>query len=586
MKQLFNKYFFFVLLMLLFHKHSFAFQTQDTTTVNKKLDSANSFYNKADYEKAIQHANEGANIAKQLKYLKGIAWAHNILANVYLRQGNFSKANEEALVTLKTNEKSLNQKGMYSSLLLLGNIFFSTNNYKKAKDYFKRALIVAKSISYNNGIAKSSMNLGLVFNELNEKDSAINQIKLAITYFNIVKDTTSLGMAYANIGVIYFDKKNWNLALNNYELASKIAIANNDLYTLAGLKINIGSTLLELNKLSLAEKSIKEGLTVANKMNAQPIMVEANNILSNIYEKQGLYAKALAHFKTASKLSDSISLAEQTLAIEESNAKLENEKKDKDIALLMKEKQMQQLALVANTRKQFINRIIIASCTIVLGLIISIILYTNKKKQIARLAYIENERVKAELKGLKSQLNPHALFNSLNTIYFQMDEDIEAAKESILTYADILRYQLYKSNVDFIDLETEIEYLKKFIDIQKLRLSERCQLNVSIDETFKELKIAPLLIMTIVENAFKHVSNFKERSNFITVSLKRLESHIELITENSIFYFNHLESVKGEGGVGLTNLKKRLELIYPNEHQLEYYSNNEIFHVKLVVHAK
>jgi tetratricopeptide (TPR) repeat protein len=587
MKHISNKIFYLILLILFFHKHSLAFQIQDTTTVNLKLDSANSFYNKADYQKAIQLANEGAVVSEQIKYLKGTAWAHNILANVYLRQGNFSKANEEGLITLKTNEISKNQKGMYSSLLLLGNIFFSTNNYKKAKDYFKRALIIAKSIAYNKGMAKSSMNLGLVFNELNEKDSALNQIQLAITYFNMLKDSSSLGMAYSNVGVIYFDKKNWNLALKNYELASKIAFAKKDLHTLSGLKINIGSTLLELKKLSPAEKSVQDGLLIATEINAAPSIVEAHTILSNIYEKQGYYDKALASFKTASKLSDSISLAEQTLAIEETNAKFENEKKDRDIALLIKEKQMQQLEIVANTRKQSINRIVVAACTIVLGLIISIFLYVNKKKQIARLAYIENGRVKAELKGLKSQLNPHALFNSLNTIYFQMDEDIEAAKESILTYADILRYQLYKSNVDFIDLQTEIEYLKKFIDIQKLRLSERCQLNVSIDDTLNELTIAPLVIMTIVENAFKHVSNFKERSNFITISLTRLGSDIQLITENSIFHFNHQESVKIEGGgVGLSNLKQRLELIYPNKHKLEYFEKNEIFHVKLVIHAK
>lgn len=569
-----------------FIRFTTAFAATDTIAINNKLDSANLFYNQGIYKNAIALAVTGAQLSTKLNYIQGIARSHNILANVYLRQGDFSKANAEALITLKANEAGNNKKGMCQSFLLLGNIFFSTSELEKAKAYFKKSLMIAKDIQYNTGIAKLYMNLGVVFIEQKNKDSALYYLNDAIKVLKLTNDTANLSSAYANIGVIYFDDKQWALSLENYQQAEKLALANNDQYTLASLKINIGSIFYEQGNLPIAKRYITKGLKLSRQIDAIPVVAEAHSLLAGIYEKEQQYRKALFHFKISKNLADSMVSAEKMQAIADINSKYESEKKDKAISLLNKEKELQQLAMEANTKKQTNNIILIISCFLLALLVLMFLLYTHRQKQLSSIKSMENERVTAELVGLKSQLNPHVLFNSLNTIYFQIDQDTEAAKQTILKYADILRYQLYKSNVDFIDIATEIEYLKKFIDIQQLRMSQRCQLNVTIDDELKEQKIAPLLIITIVENAFKHVTNLKERNNYIAISLRKTGKEIELITENSAFNVNAQNGTGTDGGLGLVNLKKRLQLIYPNQHSLEYFFDQDIFHVKLLIHAR
>lgn len=182
-----------------------------------------------------------------------------------------------------------------------------------------------------------------------------------------------------------------------------------------------------------------------------------------------------------------------------------------------------------------------------------------------------NDQLQAELKFLKAQLHPHFLFNALNTIYFQMDEDVVAAKRSVELFSALIRYQLYDQQ-QTVPVRQELDYLESFISLQKLRASERLNLQVHFDPELQGQIIYPLLFFPLVENAFKYVGG--EYRLEIKAILKGNEIVFEV--ENDI-----PPAIDKTGGIGLENLQRRLALLYPGKHKLAIEKTETIFKVRL-----
>ncbi|MFA6335450.1 MAG: histidine kinase [Bacteroidales bacterium] len=181
---------------------------------------------------------------------------------------------------------------------------------------------------------------------------------------------------------------------------------------------------------------------------------------------------------------------------------------------------------------------------------------------------IEKEKAAAELKNLKSQLNPHFLFNTLNNIYSLVSINPAQAQYAILSLSQLLRYVLYDNNQLTLPLSKELSFVKSYIELMTLRLSEKVKLSVSIPdpEEDKGLLIAPLLFITLIENAFKHgISPTGESKIDILIELNELNT-ITCKIENS--YYPKSDMDRSGSGIGLENLRKRLDLIYPGKYLL------------------
>ena len=187
---------------------------------------------------------------------------------------------------------------------------------------------------------------------------------------------------------------------------------------------------------------------------------------------------------------------------------------------------------------------------------------------------VTNDHLQTELKFLKSQYHPHFLFNALNTIYFQMDEDLPGAKRSIEKFSELLRYQLYDQQQK-VPVTNEMEYLQSFIDLQKVRSSDKLQMNVSLDKKLNGQLVYPLLFLPLVENAFKFVGgNYR-----MNIQAGVMRKQIIFRVENSTPDFE--PSVERKGGIGLENLKRRLDLLYPEKHSLYAQKENDAFVAEL-----
>ncbi|MGZ5133537.1 MAG: sensor histidine kinase [Flavitalea sp.] len=182
---------------------------------------------------------------------------------------------------------------------------------------------------------------------------------------------------------------------------------------------------------------------------------------------------------------------------------------------------------------------------------------------------ITNDQLQTELKFLKAQYHPHFLFNALNTIYFQMDENVPAAKQSIEKFSELLRYQIYDQQ-QTVPISQEIEYLKNFIELQRLRSSDKLRLHVNFDQSLHGEQVYPLLFLPLVENAFKYVGGDYE----IRISALKDKEKVLFKVENSVA--NHSKAFK-HGGIGLDNLKRRLELLYPGSHEFQVQNSESNF---------
>ncbi|WP_338766929.1 histidine kinase [Bernardetia sp. ABR2-2B] len=197
------------------------------------------------------------------------------------------------------------------------------------------------------------------------------------------------------------------------------------------------------------------------------------------------------------------------------------------------------------------------------------------RKADKRNSQLEKENLQSEVHFLKAQLNPHFLFNALNSIYFQVNKSQEEAQESILTFSEMLRYQLYDCAIERVELRQEIEYLKNYLSMESLRKGDRVCIKTDFDVENQSVLISPLLFLPLVENACKWVSMEKEENNFITIILKIKDNILFFSVENS--RSEQILPTQNKGGIGQQNLARRLELLYPKKHRLSFQQNPQTY---------
>jgi LytS/YehU family sensor histidine kinase len=202
---------------------------------------------------------------------------------------------------------------------------------------------------------------------------------------------------------------------------------------------------------------------------------------------------------------------------------------------------------------------------------------TNK-----RLTELQKEKTETELKALKGQINPHFLFNSLNGIYSLALKRSEKTAEIVLKLSDIMRYIIYEASDNFVDLKKEVKYLQDYIALQKLRSDNRATITVDISGDLENKQIAPLLFFPLVENSFKHGIKGETGKSFVTLSMVVGENSITCMIENNKGITDNVEN-NAYRGIGLDNVRQRLQLIYPNKHQMNITKSEDKFKVEITI---
>lgn len=195
---------------------------------------------------------------------------------------------------------------------------------------------------------------------------------------------------------------------------------------------------------------------------------------------------------------------------------------------------------------------------------------------------VEKEKLAIELNSLKSQVNPHFLFNSLNSIYSQALAKSEQTPDTVLELSNLLRYMLYEVGEAKVDLGKEVEMMENYVELQKLRADASSDISFQVNGHDLDKKVAPLLFFPLIENSFKHGVKGVSDQAYVHILLESTEKEISFEIENNKGDVDDMEQGK-YGGIGLENVKRRLSLIYPGKHKFAIEDGDDIYRVTLKI---
>ncbi|GAB3657100.1 histidine kinase [Echinicola sediminis] len=218
-------------------------------------------------------------------------------------------------------------------------------------------------------------------------------------------------------------------------------------------------------------------------------------------------------------------------------------------------------------KDDFINVFMLLVLFLALGISTSVAAVQKWQSDEALRRELDQQRINSELSYLKAQINPHFFFNTLNNIYSLTNIDVERARIALHKLSRMMRYVLYETEKDQTLLSKEIDFIKDFIELMKLRISEKVTVDLHIQEKFEDRVIAPMLLLPFVENCFKHGISSKQPST-IFIKIESRENMLILETANTIFPKNPNSPESVHKGIGLTNTQRRLSLLYSNKHEL------------------
>lgn len=194
---------------------------------------------------------------------------------------------------------------------------------------------------------------------------------------------------------------------------------------------------------------------------------------------------------------------------------------------------------------------------------------------------LQAQTLQSELKFLKSQINPHFLFNTLNSLYALTLKKSDLAPEIVLKLSEMMRYMLYECNVPMVTLEKEVNYLKNYLELEKLRQGKRMKINLDIHGEIANQRIAPLLFIPFVENSFKHGVSNQISEGFVNILIQVEQQVLDVTIENSKAPTRPSINGKKSGGIGLVNVRRRLNILYPDRHELSIDQDPNTYRVNL-----
>ncbi len=231
--------------------------------------------------------------------------------------------------------------------------------------------------------------------------------------------------------------------------------------------------------------------------------------------------------------------------------------------------------LVMNQQNIFLVLFTIAGGTTIIKIISDWQRHQRDRKE------LETQRMQSEIKFLKSQINPHFLFNTLNSLYALTLKKSDKAPEIVIKLSEMMRYMLYESNERRVPLQKEVNYIQNYLALEALRQSGQADIRFNVEGQITDQTIAPLIFIPFLENSFKHGLNHQISDGYVHVNMKVLDNKLLLRILNSKPAQPPLPSEKTSGGIGLANVQRRLNLLYPNQYKLDIEDNDKEHIVEL-----
>jgi len=513
----------------------------------------NMMYNKP--QEAINYVDEAIQISNKLDWQDGKAHALRQKGNLYYVMANNLQALDAYHQALKISQ-ALNNKTLEASLYSnLGNIHADLKEYKKALEKYQSFLSTSEALGQKSNQIKGLTNIGIVYSDMGKHDNGIAYLKRALSLAKEENNAFFIAAIINNLGLAYKGLEAYEKSLFYYQEALERAKKLKNKHIEASALNSIGKVNILLENYDVAGVNGEKALRLAKAVDAVEWQADSWQVLSTVYEHQGDTKKALSAYKNYIQLRDSV-LSEEKMA--------ELTRKDMQFKL---EKQ-ETLANAEIKRQRFIKNTTMAGGVIVLimGLIGSI-LYKRKRDTLEekKVADFKTKVAETELKALRSQMNPHFIFNSLNSISdYMAKHDIDTANDYLVKFSKLTRSILENSEKKWISLKEDLELMELYIQIEALRLNNKFSYDIKVDKTIaiENTLIPPLILQPFIENSIWHGLARKESKGHIKIEIKKEnEMMVCIVEDDGVGRKKTINAKLKNTSMGIKITKSRLDII-------------------------
>ncbi len=574
---------FLLFLLLSFTLSASGNNTDDTVRINLLNKTTRDLIQKSNYPDAIKFAEQAEALSGKLltnnppkeiemAVKKGLASTLNYISIIYRNQGDYPKALTYAFKALKIKEEIGDKNGIGASYNNIGTIYNYQEDYNKALDYALKALKISEESGDKNRIAASCGTIGNIYEKKGDYTRALQyDLKsLKISEANGSKNRNALGNNYGNIGSVYEKLGNYPEALR-YNLQSlKMLEEIKDERGIAAAYANLGSIYFKQGDYTRALAYENDGLSISKEIGVLYLVKDIQQKLADIYIKTNRPAQAFEHYKEYIITKDSLFNQEKTKKILLAEMKLEQEKK-KAIENAEQEKKERILEQERSEKKiaYFSLLFVILLSTGAVAFFIQK-LKTNRIRSEKNKFELELKWFNAELKALRSQMNPHFIFNCMNAIQsFMTQNDARSASRYLSKFARLIRLTLENSLHTFIPLEAELKTLEDYMELEKLRFDSPFNYTISVDENIdpETITVPSMLLQPYIENAIIHgIAPRQDQKGEINISFKLSTNNLQCeIKDNGIGRKKANEKKEKMGiahkSIAMSITQERLELI-------------------------
>lgn len=498
------------------------------------------FHIKKDFKKTLEYLRKAEPLALELNDKKYLAYIYNIFGSTYNKK-DYSLGLEYYFKSLDLKQDTLPDGSVVASPLSISNTlnnigytYFSMKDFNKAMKYYNQVLKIRESNGYENRMAAVLMRIAHIYEDKNDVLNAKQYYEKALEYAERFQDKLRISLIYPNLAHVYYRSKNYDKAIDLYkkgiQLAYELGIPNNTIFAY----ISLGDLYLTKENFDLSYYYIIKAINLMDSIgefqryNLHP----AYFVLSRYYEKTGNYEKALEVFKEYYNLRDSLYRDELSLNVAQMEVQYQTQKKEKEIAKqdLLIEQQRSDLRL----QWIFIGSIVAIVLIILLVTLFLFIQYRQRQNQ--NRIELEKRSLETEQRLLRSQMNPHFIFNSLSSVqnYISIDDKI-AAMSFLSKFAELIRNILENSRESTIPLEDEIRTLNLYCKLEQLRLKNKFDFSIKVEESVdtQNVFVPPMLVQPFVENAIKHGLRGKEGKGLLEIGFKKNKSVIYCTVRDS-----------------------------------------------------
>ncbi len=467
----------------------------------------------------------------------GIALAYRQKGYAYYQLTDNVNAMDYFLKALKAGEK-LNNKLLNASIYNnIANIYADLKNYQVALDYYQKYLSASISVKSQVNEIRALSNIGNIYIELNNFSKGLSYYNWALTIANETGNKQISAVIYNNLAETFLKQKDYPLAYDNYLKSLKLADESMNINAKVNALNGLGKIYLSLHQYTKAEDYSKLSLHFAKQLNDVSSQANGFETLYNIYKKKKQFKSALWAYTNEKTLKDSVLNNSKTAGITSLEMKYQFNKREDSIKIADYRKQALSAAIIKEDK--IVKNSILAGSLIVLFSALAVFVFYKRKRDVVEMKHeseLKTQAMDTEMKALRAQMNPHFIFNSLNSIKNYIDKN-DTAKASLYTskFARLMRMILENSERKEIPIAQDLKALELYMQLEALRMHNKFIYEIKVDDAIDQENtlIPPLILQPFVENSIWHGISQRECDGRIWISIRKEGNMINCIVEDN-----------------------------------------------------